>query len=309
VTLGFAENYEEYCVTGMRVFNVTVNTRPFEMDLDVFDTVGCNRALVLTKAYKANGDGSLFIQFKRVKRHPMIAMIGVDPNGPITKVTLCVAENQTEITSLGNADVIDLEAIGTNELSLVVHAIPAVSRVRFRYNGEVHTEHSVPYAINGNDDGSYHVEPYLATNGNKTIWMDAFNDDKLTVASVRLDLFVVGAESFIVEAVGNETEVDLDVPTTSAPSALPSDRPSSIPSDVPSVLPSDVPSDAPSSMPSDAPSALPSDSPSALPSATPSVLPSDTPSALPSDAPSTIPSDLPSSSPSSVESSSGQPVV
>ena len=293
----------------MRVFNVTVNSKPFEMDLDVFDTVGCYRALVLTKAYKANGDGTLFIQFKQVKRHPMVAMIGINPNGPITRVSLCVAANQSEVMSLGNLNVIDLEAIGTNEVSIVVHAVPTVSRVRFRYNGEVHTEHSTPYTINGNDDGAYHAEPYLSTNGNKTIWMDAFNDDKLTVASVRLDLMVIGADSFIVEETGSETEVDLDAPTTSAPSALPSDRPSSIPSDVPSSMPSDVPSDAPSSMPSDVPSAMPSDAPSTAPSATPSALPSDAPSSVPSDTPSATVSDSPSLAPSSPQSSSGQPVV
>ena len=320
VTLGFAENFEEYCATGMRVFNVTVNSKPFEMDLDVFDTVGCHRALVLRKAYKANGDGSLLIQFKPVVRHPMIAMIGVDSNGPIVKVSLVVAANQTEVMALGNLDVIDLEAIGTNELSIVVHTEPEVSRVRFRYNGEVHSEHSTPYAINGNDDGQFHPEPYLATNGNKTIWMDAFNDAKLTVVSVRLDLFVIGANAFIVEQQG-ETEIDSSVPTTSAPSASPSDRPSSIPSDTPSSMPSDVPSDAPSSMPSDvpsdAPSSMPSDtpssSPSGVPSAMPSASPSTTPSVSPSDGPSAIPSDKPSTTPSDLPSSlptlSGQPVV
>jgi Malectin domain len=299
VTLGFAENYEEYCNVGMRRFNVTVNNRPFEIDLDVYDTVGCFRALVLTKAYKATGDGTLVIQFKQIKRHPMISLIAIEPNGPITKVALCKAINRTEVMSLGNYDIIDLEAIGTNQLSIVVDAIPSVTRVRFRYNGEVHTEHATPYVINGDAGSDYIYEAYLSTNGNKTIWMDAFNDDKKTVASIRLDLVVIGADSFIVEEQAVDPVIAPDAPTTSAPSALPSDRPSAIPSDVPSFLPSDVPSDGPSSMPSDvpsdAPSSMPSDTPSAQPSSTPTVQPSDTPSGTPSDQVSSTPSDSPSS--------------
>jgi Malectin domain len=268
VILGFAENYNEYCTTGARRFNVTVNGKPFATDLDVYDTVGCYSALVITKAYRADTFGQLFIRFIPIKTHPFVAMIGINSKGPIKKVTLFQAVNQTKIMTLGNNDTIDLEAIGTNQLSIRADTVEAITRVRFRYNGIVHTEHAVPYVINGNNGTHYYAEPYLSKNGNKTIWMDAFNDDAKTSSSVRIDLIVIGDEGFIVEEVGEPDVID-DAPTTSSPSSSPSDRPSSIPSDFPSSLPSDVPSDAPSSIPSDAPSSIPSDTPSTLPSGTP----------------------------------------
>jgi hypothetical protein len=303
VILGFAENFIDYCVTGARVFNVTVNGKPFVTEFDVFDTVGCDNAIVVRKVYRANGDGQLVIRFIPIKTHPFVAMIGINSKGPIKKVVLCTAVNQTEIMALGNNDTIDLGAIGTNQLSIRADTIEQITRVRFRYNGKVHTEHSVPYVINGDNGTNYYAEPYLAKNGNKTIWMDTFDEDNKASGTIRLDLLVVGDEDFIVEEVG-EPEVIDDAPTTSSPSSSPSDRPSSIPSDTPSSLPSDVPSDAPSSMPSDTPSALPSDTPSALPSSTPSTKPSDTPSTAPTVHPTDKPTDAPSTSPTS-----GQPVV
>jgi Malectin domain len=294
VTLGFAENYIDFCQVGSRQFNVTVNGKKFVSDLDVYDTVGCNTALVLKKSFRASPDGKIIIQFSPSPLKPMVAMIGVNPNGPIKSLTLIKAVNQTAIGKLGFGSVVDLEKIGTDELSIKANAISAVTRVRFRYNGIVHTEHVIPYAMNGGDGDHFFPVPYLAANGNKTIWIDAFNDDKDQSDTIRIDLTVTGAEIF--EQESDDTVVVL-VPSI-LPSSSPSDTPSTIPSDVPSSQPSDVPSALPSEFPSSFPSAVPSDVPSAEPSDAPSAIPSDEPSAIPSDEPSAIPSDEPSGTPS-----------
>ena len=77
VRLGFAETYEPNCATGKRVFNVTVNGELVASELDVFEKVGCNNALVLDKKIHLRGSNKIEIELAADVNNPMISLIQV----------------------------------------------------------------------------------------------------------------------------------------------------------------------------------------------------------------------------------------
>ena len=77
VRLGFAETYEPNCATGKRVFNVTVNGELVVSELDVFEKVGCNNALVLDKKIHLRGSNKIEIELAADVNNPMISLIQV----------------------------------------------------------------------------------------------------------------------------------------------------------------------------------------------------------------------------------------
>lgn len=65
VTLGFAEIYQPNCDVGRRRFDVHVNGEVFVEELDVFEQVGCETALVLRKEFSPSADGKMVVTFSK----------------------------------------------------------------------------------------------------------------------------------------------------------------------------------------------------------------------------------------------------
>jgi hypothetical protein len=92
-----------------------------------------------------------------------------------------------------------------------------------------------------------------------------------------------------------------ELPTSSAPTKMPTkspvQSPSSTPSDVPTMIPSDVPTAIPSDVPTDVPSDVPTDVPSDVPTDVPTMVPSAVPSPEPSMLPTMDPTKYPTYKP------------
>ena len=272
VTLGFMENYPNFCQKqGRRIFNVTVNGKEYVSSLDVYGTIGCNVALLLSKEFQINKSGKIVISFKSVIQNPMIALIGID-NGESSKIS---TDFISASPSLFLSDVPTYTA--TN--------VPSDAQSSF-----------IPSETPS--DASSDLSSTLPSN----VQSDNFSNVPSNVPSITSTSLDKGSlvDEDSVSAVSSSDQPSST--TSDAPSNVSSDAPSDLPSDLssatPSDAPSDVSSDAPSDLPSDLSSATPSDSPSDVSSDAPSDSPSDLSSATPSDSPSDVSSDAPSDSPS-----------
>ena len=277
VTLGFMENYPNFCQKqGRRIFNVTVNGKEYVSSLDVYGTIGCNVALLLSKEFQINKSGKIVISFKSVIQNPMIALIGID-NGESSKIS---TDFISASPSLFLSDVPTYTA--TN--------VPSDAQSSF-----------IPSETPS--DASSDLSSTLPSN----VQSDNFSNVPSNVPSITSTSLDKGS-------LVDEDSVSA-VSSSDQPSSTTSDAPSNVSSDAPSDLPSDLssatPSDSPSDVSSDAPSDSPSDSASNIPSNFVSVTPSTDKelSNVPSDAPSEFPSDTRSESPSDVPSPAPRPIV
>jgi mannan endo-1,4-beta-mannosidase len=76
VQLYFAELYAPLMKTGARVFNVTMENSVIFRSLDVYGSVGANRALIKSATVTVT-DGVLNIGFQRITQNPMVSAIEV----------------------------------------------------------------------------------------------------------------------------------------------------------------------------------------------------------------------------------------
>ena len=107
VTLGFVENYPIICnKQRSRVFNITVNGQPYVSSLNVFGTVGCHVALLLSKQFQINKSGKIVINFSSVKQYPMISFIGIDSNEASSSVQMdSISDTPSTIPSDAPSDI------------------------------------------------------------------------------------------------------------------------------------------------------------------------------------------------------------
>ena len=203
VVLGFAENWLPNCRdTRNRNMNVVVNGQAFLTGLNVFGEVGCNAALLESGVFAADANGAFILQFtsSNPNQNPFVSLIAIGPTSGttegepptsggapppsptvpstvITSLILVRASDREMIQVLQTGDVIDLEALNTTELSIVAIATTAVSRVRFSYDGLTQQEGSRPFSMDGKaGQCCFNAVPYLATDGIKTVTVDAFGD-------------------------------------------------------------------------------------------------------------------------------------
>ena len=78
VTIGFAENIQQLCKVGGRVFNVKVNEQKIAENLDVFkESGGCKHALVITTEMKPV-NGIFEISFEGIDaHHAMVSFVDI----------------------------------------------------------------------------------------------------------------------------------------------------------------------------------------------------------------------------------------
>jgi hypothetical protein len=77
VSLGFAEVWEDTCVTGNRVMSIRVNDNLYVNNLDVFKEAGCGGALVKSYVLGADGMGNIVVDIVATVENAMVSSIEI----------------------------------------------------------------------------------------------------------------------------------------------------------------------------------------------------------------------------------------
>ena len=227
ISIGFAENYEPNCVATKRLFDIEVNEQEFQYDIDVFGSVGCNTALIITKPFDADENGMFAIDFYSVKRNPLVSLIAIDTEDSATPIDPTPQPSPLSMTNPDTRDIVQ-ETAPPSSLSNQV--------------GRLATSASPTSTIT--------VAPTSLPTALLSSSRTASPSSSPTIASSSMP-----------------SDYPSAVPTpspTRTHSALPSDFPSGMPSSTPSIpitlaptsFPTPAPSGDPSSMPSSAPTVI-----------------------------------------------------
>lgn len=110
IEIGFAELHVSNCIAGARVFDVAIQNEVILKDFDVYDEVGCDKALVKSFFIEADRDGQIRVDFLNGRSdRPFVAFIEVFLE-PITLVKYIDAGSATNdrialVRSDGNTEV------------------------------------------------------------------------------------------------------------------------------------------------------------------------------------------------------------
>lgn len=223
VTLGFAENYAPNCHPTKRMFDVEVNGEEFQYNLDVYGEAGCFGAYVKTLNFRADTQGEFVIDFRSVKRNPMVSVIIIDviasepsdwpsslpsdmpsampsaspssatetSSSSILSYALVQASNRAVLMPLEDGSIYSLATVG-DSLSLTVDTTGDVEYVKFTWDSSKHDEGNTPYSMNGKDTGArFNPVDYLASIGVKTIVIETFDSNNVKLDAVTLTIEAV----------------------------------------------------------------------------------------------------------------------
>jgi len=208
--------------------------------------------------------------------------------GDIVALELVNTVTNTEVLTLSEGAVIDVQSLGLSAPSFSVNAVTTgenIGSVQFLLdNVETITENWAKYAMCGNVGPVFNKCEELGY-GEHTIKVIPY-----------LEKNAQGETGVPFEMTFSIVEQVTEAPT-SLPTKAPTAAPTKAPTDVPTGLPTAAPTEPPTSLPTKAPTKAPTEVPTGLPTAAPTEPPTGSPTTAPTDAPTKGPTESPTGSP------------
>ena len=200
--------------------------------------------------------------------------------GEVSGFVLINSNDNSEIRSLKDGDVINLYGMQTTNLNLRADTSGTVESVRFDLDGQsgFKTDSGMPYALGGEDKGDYYRVKRISNLGFHTVTATPFSENR-------------GAGQEGKRMTVTFTVINIPQPMPTQPTGTPTRTPTVAPTKAPV-----NPTPAPIS-PTRSPTMAPTQSPTSTPTRTPTTTPARTPTVAPTRAPTIAPTRTPTTTP------------
>jgi hypothetical protein len=172
--------------------NIRANTTPYHLDSVVFQLTGPHNLRHTEKGspYALFGDlqgdyfGRIFssgwytltaIPYLKAVAGKSLTIHFYVLNQAVTGFTLVNADNDQDVTSLKDGDIIDLSTLPGEHLNIRATVSPSkVGSVVFNLDGNIHVENGFPYAAGGDVSGNYY--PMILSPGTHTLTATPYSE-------------------------------------------------------------------------------------------------------------------------------------